>query len=95
MPEYLKSENVSVTKQSGGLVGYNLKKSDHLLLQMRVLKIESVLSWNKMRVYEEIDSNDFVELPYSEATSRNLWKSLLILSWRWGSLSLHPMRYDS
>ena len=57
----------------------NVKKDN-----MRVLRIENVLTWDKMRVYEEIDSKDVLELSYSEAIKLNIWKSLLILSWRWG-----------
>jgi len=51
---------------------------------MRVLHIENVLTWDKMVVYEEIDSKDVLELSYSDAIKLNIWKSLLILSWRWG-----------
>jgi hypothetical protein len=50
---------------------------------MRVLRIENILTWDKMVVYEEIDSKDVLELSYSEAIKLNIWKSLLILSWRW------------
>ena len=59
---------------------------------MRVLRIENVLTWDKMRVYEEIDSKDVLELSYSEAVKLNIWKSLLILSWRWAKLK--PTDYE-
>jgi hypothetical protein len=51
---------------------------------MRVLRIESVLGWDKMRVYEEINGRDLMELSYEDATRLNIWRTLLILSWRWG-----------
>jgi hypothetical protein len=50
--------------------------------KMRVLHLRKVLTWDKMPVYEEVDDDDVYELTYDDAIKEEIWKSLLILSWR-------------
>ena len=58
--------------------------------KMRVLHIDCVLKWPKMCVYEDINQSDVYEISYKDAVDQNMWKSLLILSWRWWKSKPEP-----
>ena len=49
---------------------------------MRLLRISSVLKWLHLMVYEEVDPNDYLSIPYSKVTDE-MWQESIVLSWRW------------
>ncbi|PNH04128.1 Ankyrin repeat domain-containing protein 17 [Tetrabaena socialis] len=53
---------------------------------MRLLKIDAVLDWPTIKVYEEVEvqSQECIEVPYNDVTEEQ-WAQTLIISWRWGS----------
>ena len=53
-------------------------------INMRLLLIESVMSWPSLKVYEDMDtSTDCLVIPYSEV-SEEQWAKTMVLTWRWG-----------
>lgn len=55
-----------------------LKKS-----AMRLLKVESVMSWKSLKVFEEVSQDECLEIPFNEVDD-DQWNKTLALSWRWG-----------
>ncbi|GIL92445.1 hypothetical protein Vretimale_6484 [Volvox reticuliferus] len=51
---------------------------------MRLLKINNVLAWTNLRVYEEVPPSACLNLPYAEVDDA-LWDQTAVLSWRWGA----------
>ncbi|PNH06893.1 hypothetical protein TSOC_006701 [Tetrabaena socialis] len=51
---------------------------------MRLLKIDAVLAWPTIKVYEEVDlqSHECMDVPYSDVTEEQ-WAQTLVISWRW------------
>jgi hypothetical protein len=49
---------------------------------VRLLRIAAVLRWHSVPVYEQISSQDFVEMPYSETQDTD-WDRVCAVSWRW------------
>ncbi len=56
----------------------DLKKAN-----MRLLRITSLLQWTSLKVFEDVEASDCLELPYS-SVSEQQWAITLVLSWRWG-----------
>jgi hypothetical protein len=55
-------------------------------VDMRLIKISSLLKWEFVWVYEDVSNSpdDFIDIPYYTVTDET-WKQTVILSWRWGS----------
>ncbi|PNH08664.1 hypothetical protein TSOC_004755 [Tetrabaena socialis] len=56
---------------------------------MRLLKIDAVLAWPTIKVYEEVGAKDAttaecMDVPYGDVTEEQ-WAQTLIISWRWGA----------
>jgi len=59
-------------------------------VNMRLLLIESVLSWPGLKVYEEvIQATDCIEVPYSQVTEEQ-WGQSMVVTWRWGKQKPMP-----
>ncbi|KXZ55024.1 hypothetical protein GPECTOR_3g186 [Gonium pectorale] len=59
---------------------------------MRLLRVEAVLAWPNIKVYEEVDvESEAVEMPYGSVTD-DVWDSTIILSWRWNATK--PAEYQ-
>ncbi|KAG2495182.1 hypothetical protein HYH03_006788 [Edaphochlamys debaryana] len=52
---------------------------------MRLIKVDAILSWDELPVYEEVSPEDCMDLPYTEVAERELWSQTAVLSWRWGA----------
>ncbi|PNH08377.1 Ankyrin repeat and KH domain-containing protein 1 [Tetrabaena socialis] len=65
---------------------------------MRLLKIDAVLGWPTIKVYEEVgvkDAAECVDVPYQDVTEEQ-WAQTLVISWRWGtSKPLQPQAFFS
>ncbi|PNH09702.1 hypothetical protein TSOC_003684 [Tetrabaena socialis] len=54
---------------------------------MRLLRIDAVLAWTTIKVYEEVgvkDTAECVDVPYGDVTEEQ-WAQTLVISWRWGA----------
>ncbi|KAG2485469.1 hypothetical protein HYH03_015845 [Edaphochlamys debaryana] len=51
---------------------------------MRLLHIEAVLTWTGLKMYEEVQPDECIELPYKSVTEEQ-WAQTAVLSWRWGA----------
>ncbi|PNG99250.1 hypothetical protein TSOC_014978, partial [Tetrabaena socialis] len=53
---------------------------------MRLLKIDAVLAWTTIKVYEEVgvQSQECMDVPYGDVTEEQ-WAQTLVVSWRWGT----------
>ena len=49
---------------------------------VRLLKVESILRWRSLPVYEELPPSSYVEVPYNEMENEK-WSSVCMVSWRW------------
>ncbi len=49
---------------------------------MRLVHVRQLLTWTRLRCYEELQPDDYLTLPY-EATTDAMWGKTLLLSWRW------------
>ena len=52
-------------------------------VNMRLLRIPTVLGWPLLKVYEDIGASECMEQGY-DAVGNDLWAVTLVLSWRWG-----------
>lgn len=50
---------------------------------MRLLKVDAVLSWPTLRVYEEVQPDECIDVPYSDV-NEDTWAQTAVLSWRCG-----------
>ena len=51
-------------------------------VNMRLILIESVLTWTSLKVYEEVDKTACLDIPYSQVTEEQ-WSKMIVLTWRW------------
>ena len=49
---------------------------------MRLIKTSAICNWQELRVYEDIRSEDYLEIPYEDVTEE-IWRQAVVLSWRW------------
>ena len=50
---------------------------------MRLLLIESVISWPSLKVFEDVDKvTDCLIIPYKDV-SEEQWAKTMVLTWRW------------
>ena len=48
---------------------------------VRFIKLDSLLSWDKLVVYEEVKADDMIEMPY-DVVGEDVWRTTAVLSWR-------------
>ncbi|KAG2494483.1 hypothetical protein HYH03_007252 [Edaphochlamys debaryana] len=58
--------------------------SDISKVPMRLLHLDAVLGWARLKVYEDVSAEDCVDVPYSQVTEAQ-WAKTAVLSWRWGA----------
>ena len=59
---------------------------DLRVVNMRLLRVKSVIEWQYLMVYEEVsqDPSSYLDIPYNQVTDDH-WKKTIILSWRWAA----------
>ena len=57
--------------------------ADLAAMDMRLLLIESVLTWQQgIMVFESVPPSDYIQIPYGQVTSEQ-WNQTMVLTWRW------------
>ena len=55
---------------------------------IRLIKLDSFLTWEDIQIYERVDPVDCEQVPYERDTSRNqVWDNTVVVSWQWSSFT--------
>ncbi len=87
----LSKGSLKLNQLPGAIRDLDLMPPDLANANMRLISINSLLKWASLKVYEDVEAFDCLQLPYSSVTD-DQWAATLVLSWRWGKPKPMPDR---